>query len=79
MAGLMPRWGLASFLRHFSLLSDPNLTFMIDPRRNQGNSGSNTEDEGEADDLPGPSDPPPGWISYRRRPRKGVPERAPFY
>ncbi|VAI45076.1 hypothetical protein VPH35_104302 [Triticum aestivum] len=61
------------------MVSNPNLTFMIDPRRNRGNSGSNTEDEGEADDLQGPSDPPWGWISYRRRPRKGVPEVAPFY
>ena len=61
------------------MVSDPHLTFMIDPRRSRGNLGSNTKDEGEADDLPGPSDPPPRWISYRRRRRKGVPERAPLY
>ncbi|KAI4978323.1 hypothetical protein ZWY2020_014877 [Hordeum vulgare] len=62
------------------MVFDANLTFMVHPRCNRENSGSNTEEEGEEDGDPsGPSDPPPGWISYRRRPRKGVPERAPFF
>ncbi|KAF7089314.1 hypothetical protein CFC21_092311 [Triticum aestivum] len=64
------------------MVSDPNITFIVDPRRNREDPGLETEedDEDEGDDgLPGSSNRPPGWISYRRRPRKGIPERAPFY
>ncbi|XP_020169327.1 uncharacterized protein [Aegilops tauschii subsp. strangulata] len=63
------------------MVSDPNLTFIVDQRRNQEDPSLETgEDDDEGGDgLPGSSNRPPGWISYRRRPRKGIPERAPFY
>uniref|UniRef100_R7WDG1 PLATZ transcription factor family protein n=1 Tax=Aegilops tauschii TaxID=37682 RepID=R7WDG1_AEGTA len=62
------------------MVSDPSLTFIVDPRRNQEEPGLETEEEDEGGyGLPGSSNRPPGWISYRRRPRKGIPERAPFY
>ncbi|XBH62294.1 hypothetical protein VPH35_116551 [Triticum aestivum] len=62
------------------MVSDPSLTFIVDPRRNQEEPGLETEEEDEGGyGLPGSSNRPPGWISYHRRPRKGIPERAPFY
>ncbi|KAE8782899.1 hypothetical protein D1007_43688 [Hordeum vulgare] len=62
------------------MVSDPNITFIVDPRLNREDSSLAIEEVDEADNYHhGPSNSPSGWISYRRWPRKGVPERAPFY
>ncbi|XBH62295.1 hypothetical protein VPH35_116552 [Triticum aestivum] len=63
------------------MVSDPNLTFIVDQRRNQEDPSLETgEDDDEGGDgVPGSSNRPPGWISYRCRPRQGIFERAPFY
>ena len=66
------------------MVSDPNLTFILDPEcKWEYLDSDSTKEEDDGGHLPGPSNSQPiGGTSYRRQPRKGVcgpPQRAPFY
>lgn len=63
------------------MVSDPNLTFILDRKRKRDEPESEETGEEDDDNMPLPEATnlqTPRWISYRRRARKGVPIRAPF-
>ncbi|XP_020166699.1 protein RGF1 INDUCIBLE TRANSCRIPTION FACTOR 1-like [Aegilops tauschii subsp. strangulata] len=66
------------------MVSDPNLTFILDPEcKLEYSDSDSTGEEDDGGHLPGPSNfQPIGGTSYRRQPRKGVcgpPQQSPFY